>query len=144
MKKLHYPPVICALLVGAAITGAAPPAMAQDNSEDIVITGRWGKVPDNVQSLSQRVSYADLDLSNPADRRILRQRLRLTARYLCDRLGEPATSAPPVLSCRDVAVKDAMNRVGTIEEHFAPRGTAWAAGTRWRPPYPADWEKTYP
>ncbi|MBW8783268.1 MAG: hypothetical protein JF593_01295, partial [Novosphingobium sp.] len=66
------------------------------------------------------------------------------ARFLCDKLGEPTTSYGPVPSCRDAAVRDAMSRVGTIEEHFAPRGTTWVRGPVWVPPYPPAWVKLYP
>ena len=108
------------------------------------MTGRYGRVPDSVQSLSQAVSYADLDLSTKAGRDALHHRVALTARYLCDKMGESSTASPIAPSCRDAAVKDAMGRVGTIEEGFAPRGTTWVAGTRWQAPYPADWTQRYP
>src|SRR3546814_6053004 len=94
-------------MIGAFCVGLAPlavsPAFAQTPPEEIVVTGKYGKVPDSVQSLSQRVSYADLDLRNDKHRDILRQRVRLTARFLCDKLGEPAIATPPVPSCRDAA-----------------------------------------
>ena len=112
--------------------------------EEIIVTGRYGTVPDSVNSLSQSISYADLDLSTKAGKDELRHRVALTARYLCDKLGESDSSSPVVPSCRDAAVKDAMARVGTVEQGFAPRGTTWVAGTRWQPPYPADWVEKYP
>jgi len=113
-------------------------------SEDITVTGRYGRVPDSVQSLSQAVSYADLDLSTKAGKDELRHRVALTARYLCGRLGESDSASPVAPSCRDAALKDAMARVGTVEEGFAPRGTSWVAGTRWQAPYPEDWYTKYP
>lgn len=134
-------------LSGACVLAlpAVAPAHAQPASEDITVVGRYGRVPDSVQSLSQTVSYADLDLSTSAGRDILRQRISLTARFLCDKLGESDTSSGPILpSCRDAAVRDAMQRVGTIEQNFAPRGSAWVAGPAWAPPYPPDWAKRYP
>jgi len=131
------------LIAGAALLGAAAPVLAQ-GGEDIVVTGRYGPVPDNVQSLSQTVSYADLDLSTRAGRDELRHRVSLTARYLCSRLGESDSATPPVPSCRDAAYRDAMQRVGTIEAQFAPRGTGWVAGPAWQPPYPEDWVSRYP
>lgn len=106
-----------------ASVGAFPLPLNAQPVDDIVVTGRYGRVPDSVQSLSQPVSYADLDLSTKLGRDELRRRLRLTARYLCDRLGESDPSSSVVPSCRDAAVRDAMNRVGTIEQNFAPRGT---------------------
>ena len=132
-----------ALCLGIAIAVAAP-AMAQTSADEITVTGRYGKVPDSVQSLSQAVSYADLDLGVAAGRDELRHRLNLTARFLCDKLGESDSSSPIVPSCRDAAVRDGMNRAGTVEENFAPRGTTWVAGPAWSAPYPADWGTKYP
>jgi UrcA family protein len=116
------------------------PVAVEPPSEEIVIVGHYG-VPDNVDSLSMTVGYNDLDLSYPGDRKILRQRIALTARYLCDKLGESDTGAG---SCRDEATRDALRRVGTIEEHFAPRGTAWVRPQPWTPPYPVVWVQQYP
>jgi UrcA family protein len=132
------------LVAGMALI-AAVRAFAQPSAdEDITVTGRYERVPDDVQSLSQAVSYADLDLSTKSGRNELRHRVNLTARYLCDQLGESDASSPIVPSCRDGAVTDAMQRVGTAEEHFAPRGTAWVAPAPWSPPYPSDWDRRYP
>jgi UrcA family protein len=116
---------------------AVPPA-----PEEIVIVGHYGRqLPDNVDSASMAISYADLDLSFPEDRRVLRQRIALTARFLCDKLGETDTGPG---TCRDEATRDALRRVGTIEEHFAPRGTAWVRPAPWTPPYPVVWVQQYP
>ena len=145
MKSVRnsLPLVLRAACAGAALAMALP-AIAQSDSEEITVTGRYGKLPDSAQSVSQAVSYADLDLSTTAGKAELRHRLDLTARFLCDKLGEPDTLDPVVPRCRDAAVKDAMSRVGTVEEHFTPRGSAWVPGTAWAPPYPADWNKRYP
>ena len=129
-------------IVTGLLLATSGPSIAQAQ-EEIIVTGRYGTVPDSVKSLSQSVSYADLDLSTKAGRDELRHRVSLTSRYLCERLGESGSS-PPVPSCRDAAVKDAMARVGTIEENFAPRGTGWVASSPWQPPYPADWSTKYP
>jgi UrcA family protein len=117
---------------------------AQTASEEITVTGRYGKVPDNTSSLSQAVSYADLDLSTKNGRDELRRRVSLTARFLCGKLGESETSDPIAPSCRDAATTDAMSRIGKLEEGFAPRGTTWVAPPAWSPPYPADWSTRYP
>jgi UrcA family protein len=115
--------------------------LVQPAPEEIVITGHYRRLPDNVDNASTAISYADLDLSYPGDRAILRQRIKLTARYLCDRLGESDTGPG---SCRDETARDALRRVGTIEEHFAPRGTAWVRPPPWAPPYPVGWVQEYP
>lgn len=117
------------------------PVVVQPVPEQIVIVGHYGRVPDNVESASQIVGYNDLDLSIPADRDILRHRIALTARYLCDKLGESDVGPG---SCRDTATRDAMQRVGTIWAHFAPRGTAWVRPPTWAPPYPQTWVTEYP
>lgn len=119
-------------------------AIAQGTPEEIVVTGNYGRVPDSVRTLSQPVSYADLDLSTAAGRDELRRRVNLTARFLCDKLGESATGDAVAPSCRQAAVSDAMKRVGTVEESFAPRGTTWARPPAWTAPYPADWTTRYP
>ena len=144
MKTARLSSSFACLIAGLAFVGTAAPVHAQGDDEEITVTGRYGRVPDSVQSLSQAVSYADLDLSTRAGRDMLRHRLSLTARYLCDRLGESATATPPAPSCRDAAVQDAMARIGTVEEGFAPRGTAWVAPPRWHAPYPDTWESAYP
>lgn len=139
MTKARFPLIV---LAGLTLVSTAP-ALAQeyypDTSEDIVVEGRWGRVPDDVDSLSQRVSYADLDLRYAEDRRELRHRIDLTARYLCDRLGENDNSSSLVPSCRAAAVRDAMRRVGTVEAHWAPRDTGWVRPARWEAPYPDAW-----
>jgi UrcA family protein len=146
MKIAPLPSALCGLFAAVAMTGVAVPASAQDyqdTQEDVIVNGHWGRVPDDVQSLSQHVSYADLDLSYAQDRAELRHRISLTARYLCDRLGEPEGGSIVQPDCREAAVRDALSRVGTIEAHFAPRGTGWTR-SRWEAPYPASWEQQYP
>jgi UrcA family protein len=156
MNRSRFPLLAGALLAGATLVVAVPataqdyadqrdyPAYQgnpdyQDQQEDIIVEGRWGRLPDDVDSLSQRVSYADLDLRFAEDRRELRHRVDLTARYLCDRLGEDDNSSSVVPSCREAAVRDAMRRVGTVQAHWAPRGTAWVRPPAWQAPYPDTW-----
>ncbi|WP_157217748.1 UrcA family protein [Flavisphingomonas formosensis] len=143
MRKSRFIRGAGCLVVGAAFLSIAAPSLAQ-SEEDIVVTGRYGRVPDSVQSLSQNVSYADLDLSTRAGRDELRHRVSLTARYLCDKLGESDSATPPAPSCRDAAYKDAMDRIGTMEASFAPRGSTWVAGPAWQAPYSSDWAQRYP
>ena len=161
MSFLIFSPAIRRLTLGAVALASVSPALAQPVivqpvivqpvvvqpvvvqtvPDQIVIVGRYRRLPDNVDSASTVVGYADLDLSNPADRKILRHRISLTARYLCDKLGESETGSD---SCRDEATRDGMHRIGTIEEHFAPRGTAWVRPPAWAPPYPQAWVAEYP
>lgn len=135
--------------LGAALLTIVTPLMAQPvvvvppppGPEEIVIVGHYGPLPENVESASQAVGYGDLDLSIPRDRDILKHRISLTARYLCDKLGESDVGPG---SCRNEATRDAMMRVGTVWEHFAPRGTAWVHPQAWVPPYPQGWMTQYP
>lgn len=133
-----------ASMLGASAVIVAAPAIAQNAPEEIIVTGEYGKAPDSVKSLSQSVSYADLDLSTQPGRDELRHRVNLTARFLCDKLGESSTASPITPSCRQEAVRSAMKRVGTIEQGFAPRGTTWVRPSPWQSPYPADWQTQYP
>ena len=136
--------MLVAIVAGLGAAAVSLPASAQGSVEELVVTGRLGNVPDSARSLSRPVSYADLDLSTEAGRRILHQRVSLTARWLCDKLGEGGAGDALAPSCRDAAVKDAKQRLGTIEAGFAPRGTTWVAGPAWATPYPADWATKYP
>ncbi len=126
-----------------AITAASTTAIAQA-PEEIVVTGNYGRAPDSVRTLSQSVSYADLDVSTKPGKDELRRRVNLTARFLCDKLGESSTGDPLTPSCRQQATNDAMKRVGTLEGSAAPRGTTWVRPPAWTPPYPADWSSQYP
>lgn len=143
MNLVRIPIVARSICIGVAMTLSSA-AIAQPVQDEIMVTGRYGTVPDSVQSLSRPISYADLDLGTIEGRRVLEHRVRLTARYLCGKLGETDVSSPIVSSCHDSAVRDAMQRVGTTEANYAPRGTTWVAGSAWVPDYPADWDARYP
>lgn len=128
-------------LAQAVVPVGPPPVVAAPVPDQIVIVGHYGTLPERVQSASVAVGYGDLNLSVPADRDILRHRISLSARYVCDRLGESDIGPG---SCRDEATRDALQRVGTIWEHAAPRGTAWVRPPAWVPPYPQAWVQQYP
>lgn len=136
--------ILFAIVAGLGAAAASLPASAQSSVEELVVTGRLGNVPDSAKSLSRPVSYADLDLSTEAGRRVLHQRVSLTARWLCDKLGEGGSGDSLAPSCREAAVKDAKARLGTLEAGAAPRGTTWVAGPAWATPYPAEWSTKYP
>ena len=138
------PNLLTGLVFTASIFAFSPVAAAQDTPEEIVVTGNYGQVPDSVRTLSQSVSYADLDLSTKGGKDEIRRRLNLTARFLCDKLGEGGGGDALAPSCRDAAVRDAMNRLGTVEGSFAPRGTTWVKPPVWTAPYPSDWATKYP
>lgn len=95
--------------VAATLVATATPVFAQPIDE-VTIYGRNRYV--EPQSLSQRVSYADLNLVYAGDRAALLRRVNYAARSVCERLNEPGPS-PASLghSCQDVAVRDAMPQV---------------------------------
>jgi UrcA family protein len=133
-----------ASMLGASALVFSAPVTAQAAPEEIVVTGEYGQAPDSVKSLSQSVSYADLDLSTEPGRDELRHRVSLTARFLCNKLGESGASSSITPSCQQETVRNAMKRVGTIEANFGPRGTTWVKPNAWQSPYPADWRTQYP
>ena len=148
MKTLLLTAALPGLCLAAATVLPATPGLAQSYADDeIVVTGHWsrGQLPDDVQTASQPISYADLDLSTDWGRKELKHRSNLVARFLCDRLGEPDDRTHLTgTSCREEATRDALKRVGTVEESWAPRHTAWVKGPTWRAPYAEDWASKYP
>jgi UrcA family protein len=101
------------LAASAALIGAAP-AFAQPVDE-LTVTGQLRG--DRAQSLSETVSYADLDLTRYADRQELLLRVNNTARRLCTRLNQDYPSAANLgRSCQDYAVRGAM---GQVHQAFA-------------------------
>ncbi len=139
----RFAPALRGLGLAAAVAAVSAPALAQDyyEGEEIVVYGSYERLPDDVRSASQRVSYADLDLATPWGWDEFRYRIRTTARFLCDRLGEPRNATPPRSSCRRAAERDALRRLGTHAQLRAPRDTAWVAGPAWVPPYLAGWRE---
>jgi UrcA family protein len=112
MRNLFNPPrrgsLYAAAALGVILVGA--PAAHAQTVEELTVVGRLG--PDGeARSLSQPVSYADLDLTLPAHQAELKQRVSSTARNLCDRLGEGASDVSIAPSCRDAAVRDSQEQV---------------------------------
>ena len=149
MSTSRLSPMVRTLLAGVTLAGAAAalPARAQDyqsdpvyypdTQEDIVVEGRWGRLPNDIDTLSQRVSYADLDLSRSYDRRVLRGRIDDSATFLCDRMDESDDNFGVVPSCRTAAYQDGVHQARYVEG-FARRGE-WdsPARSRYTGNYPA-------
>jgi UrcA family protein len=127
-------------LAGALLATAAAPVRAESTVGEITVTGHFGP-DDNVRSISQTVGFGDLDLSTDAGRHELKHRISLTARYLCDKLGESDTSDGVTPSCRDAATQDADVQADNVIAKFSR--TAWVAGPAWAAPYPTTWVETY-
>jgi len=129
-----------ALMAGAVLATAAAPVQAQTTVGEITVTGHYGS-NDNIRSISQTVGFGDLDLSTDAGRHEFKHRISLTARYLCDKLGESDTSDGVTPSCRDAATQDADAQADNVIARFSR--TAWIAGPAWAAPYPSTWVETY-
>jgi UrcA family protein len=108
-------------MAGVAIAAAAAPALAQDYYDNEVTVTGVGQVPDWVDHLSQRVSYADLDLSRAYDRHVLRARIDDSANFLCDKMGESDDNFGVVPSCQTAAYRDGVRQARYVEG-FARRG----------------------
>lgn len=141
MSKLGI--LLSSIALPAAVLASAAPAVAQPTVEEVTVTGRYGP-GETPRALSQAVSFADLDLSLASDQALLKHRVKLTARYLCDKLGENETGSSVAPSCRTAAERDAMTQVDNVLKGFPPRGPKWARAQAWTAPYPPAWVETYP
>jgi UrcA family protein len=94
---------------GFAAAALAAPALAQ-TVEELTITGH--ALRNSPQTLSETVSYADLDLTQKSQRTILQRRVSDAAGRICDRLNE-ARPGPGNLghSCQDIAIRGASDQM---------------------------------
>jgi UrcA family protein len=107
---------LATLAAAAALIGAAP--AAAQTVEELTVTGRLDGA--HARSLSQTVSYADLDLAYAGDRERLRLRVNDTARRLCTQLNQDSPGHTNMgKSCQELAVRDAMYQV---RQAFADAG----------------------
>lgn len=112
----------CAALALGGAAVLATPAAAQYVYDpysgtyvaEVVVPGRYyrnhrGERP---VRLSRVVSYRDLDLATYDGQRVLKMRIRATARDICRELGEgPGNGGPLLRSCEDDAVRSARGQV---------------------------------
>jgi len=121
------------ILALSAVLVAAPAFAQNFGRDDLVVYGHV-PIPDDVESVSQRVSYGDLHLQYPEDRRELRRRVTVTAHELCDSLGERGYGASYAPSCTDTAIRDALRQVRIIEARYTERPRYYAEGAHvWLP-----------
>ena len=113
-----------ATLAAAAATLAGAPAVAQTVLEEVTITAHGLK--NEEMSKSQRVSFADLDLTRKADRDKLGLRVADTAHRLCEELNEPGPRSPGAFghSCQEIATRKGLEDVKVAVA--AARGGAYA------------------
>jgi UrcA family protein len=103
-----------ATLTAAAALACGAPAMAQ-TIEELIVTGHINGA--HARSLSEPVSYADLDLTYYGDRQRLLNRVNDAARRLCTQLNQESRNPANMgRSCQDYAVRDAM---GQVRQAFA-------------------------
>jgi UrcA family protein len=112
-----------ATLAAATAVLAGAPALAQPTLEELTVTGH--ALRNERMSISRAVSFADLDLTRPADRRMLRMRISDTAGDVCEELNEPPPSAANIgRSCQEIARRNAMDQVRVAVANA--RGQAYA------------------
>jgi UrcA family protein len=107
------------MIAGLAAASAALPAAAQGYYDDtptvaeVVITPQHYGPDGRPDRMSRVVSLRDLDLTTLEGRRIMRLRVRDTARDICRALGESSAGGPLTPSCVDQAVRDAQPQMRT-------------------------------
>lgn len=110
-----------ALATLTAAVAVGGPCFAQTVGE-LTVTGRGPMLHDRAMSISETVSYSDLDLRYAGDRNRLEQRVNDTARRICTKLNEPSPSRHNLgASCQEIAVRDAM---GQVRQAFADASTS--------------------
>ena len=95
-----------------------PAAYTASSTEEVIVTAPDIRVERNPvfglpgkATLSRRVAYNDLDLTDPQSARELRARVRESAREICDTLRDAyPLRQQPGTSCYHDALKDAMPR----------------------------------
>lgn len=113
MRPLTFATLTAAAALIAAPSFAQPPrAHAYDDAtlEELTVTGHLpGR---ELRSLSETVSYADLDLAYAGDRHRLEMRVNTAARRVCAQLNEDSPNPANMgKSCQERAVRDAMGQV---------------------------------
>lgn len=119
--RAHTLTAVAALALGAAATAAPAAAAAQyayDKSsgayvDEVVVPGsRYRYRGDGPATLSRAVSYRDLNLATYEGQRVLKMRIRATARDICRELGEGSGNGGPLLrSCEADAVRSARGQM---------------------------------
>lgn len=120
---------ILAAAAAAALAAGAAPAFAQAVVvQQLTVIGRYTPHGEPPAQLSRVVDYSDLDLRLAADQDELRHRVIRVAADICSQLGRSAPNHTNLgRSCRDEAVRDAMNQVGVaVAQAYARPAPAYA------------------
>jgi UrcA family protein len=97
--SIHVRALILTAALGAVAVGYTATSAAQDSA--------------NVRS--EKVSYADLNLSNPAGAATLYRRIVSAAHNVCDEGDETLAMRASARTCRDKAIAEAVMTVGHPE-----------------------------
>lgn len=129
--RFRASPLICAAVAAAGLAAAATPAFAQPVAGEVVVIGHGGEGP-FLRSVSEPVSYTDLDLSSPQGRAVLHERIRAAAADVCRQLRFRNMTGSAILpSCENDAVAAARAQERLAYAQAAPPAYAYA------PPPPA-------
>ena len=121
------------------LPGATAPAWAAPESEQITVDGPYtvrqemtqrsmgGEMGEQHLSVSQNVSYADLDLTKYADVETLRQRVRTAAKDSCRELGRRFPVSMYIPLTTDTCARDAARNALAQVDAAAARSVASAA-----------------
>jgi UrcA family protein len=126
------------LAVGAAaLASVAVPALAQTyyTVPEVVVTPDYRGPNGELQRLSRTVNISDLDLRYDRDVREMQQRVRTTARQICDQLGERDTIPSVQRNCVNDAVRRTDYQMRTAIAQA--RSSTYYAYTVPAPAYPA-------
>ncbi len=116
-----------AVLAAGLLAASAPPAAAQ-TVEEVVVTGKPKNLP---ETLSYRVSYADLDLTKGTDgQKELERRIRVAADYICGQLNPGVNANACVVEAtrgvKDQVHKAKIRQIKDFANGFKP-GASWVA-----------------
>jgi UrcA family protein len=102
-----------------AKTTTNAPTVTETTTGELIVTAP--AAGPNARSLSAPVSFRDLDLTTPAGRDTLSQRIQTTARDLCRKMGEPRTRVPPAPSCERAAIDGTRAQQRTAIAQATPK-----------------------
>lgn len=119
-------PSVLAGLFAVAFAGFA----AAQAVDEVTVIGHHAQKGLN-DTVSYKVGYADLDLRTKEGQDALADRIKVTAAYVCEKLGE-AKQGNSI--CVDSAVKDASTAARRAVKAAQESHVAWKAGAAWTPP----------
>ncbi len=118
--------LLLASCIAVAAFATAAPSFAQPTVEEITVTGRPKTLP---ETLSYRVSYADLDLTKNGEKE-LNRRIAVAADYVCGVLNPGVNPT----ACVADAIASARRQIhpAKIRQMSDPHG--FRPGPTWTPP----------